>query len=429
MGASESCEVVIVGAGMAGMTAALRLKDRDILVLESEPEVGGRTLSREWYSHWANVGAATIAYDDRVRHTALAEELGCNLLPFPTMKPPGWPMTGLSPRAAVEVAEVEERFRQEAANPRDPTLPELDDQTLAEFIGECGGEAQQRYEAWFGAMMAGSIIDVSLLGGLYLRGDLSTTPWSTEEVPRTGRGPLTIQGGMQDLALRAAGTVGHSRVKTGSQVLNIRPATRGPAMVSYRENGERKSVNARCVIVTTPAPIVRAIMPSLPSARLRALGAVTYGLVMTTPVFLMPKGRAPEEPPKLSYARPGLRYFTPALGAHGLKVREDAFCIKNVFYDARAKAVWDDPDHTIATGVIRDLYDANPELVGRAHHVEVKRFQYGIARYYPGRMKLLSLLREPFRRVHFAGDYTDLSNIEGAVRSGERAAAEARLEL
>ena len=54
---AEHYEVVIVGGGIAGMAAAMRLRDRRLLILESEPVVGGRTLSREWRGHWANVGA------------------------------------------------------------------------------------------------------------------------------------------------------------------------------------------------------------------------------------------------------------------------------------------------------------------------------------------------------------------------------------
>ena len=43
-GASKA-DVVILGAGLAGLTAAYHLRDRDIVVLESSDRVGGRTLS------------------------------------------------------------------------------------------------------------------------------------------------------------------------------------------------------------------------------------------------------------------------------------------------------------------------------------------------------------------------------------------------
>ncbi|CAN5132701.1 hypothetical protein BH09ACT13_BH09ACT13_12300 [soil metagenome] len=38
-------DVVVVGAGIAGLAAAWSLRDRDVLVLEAEDRVGGRMKS------------------------------------------------------------------------------------------------------------------------------------------------------------------------------------------------------------------------------------------------------------------------------------------------------------------------------------------------------------------------------------------------
>jgi predicted NAD/FAD-dependent oxidoreductase len=43
--------------------------------------------------------------------------------------------------------------------------------------------------------------------------------------------------------------------------------------------------------------------------------------------------------------------------------------------------------------------------------------------YSVGRMKSYELLAEPVGGIHFCGDYTWASNMEGAALSGERAAA------
>src|SRR4029077_4434140 len=44
MGAQNNADVIVIGGGIAGLAAALRLKDRGLepLVLEAEPRVGGR---------------------------------------------------------------------------------------------------------------------------------------------------------------------------------------------------------------------------------------------------------------------------------------------------------------------------------------------------------------------------------------------------
>jgi oxygen-dependent protoporphyrinogen oxidase len=48
---------VIVGAGIAGLTAGWTLADRDILVLEASERVGGRMRSEPRGPYWLNLGA------------------------------------------------------------------------------------------------------------------------------------------------------------------------------------------------------------------------------------------------------------------------------------------------------------------------------------------------------------------------------------
>src|SRR5207247_8825797 len=57
---SPKAEVVILGAGLAGLTAAYHLRDRDIVVLESRDRVGGRTLSGRHGAYWYNLGAQFV---------------------------------------------------------------------------------------------------------------------------------------------------------------------------------------------------------------------------------------------------------------------------------------------------------------------------------------------------------------------------------
>src|SRR5207244_2772303 len=70
-------EVVILGAGLAGMTAAYHLRDRGVVVIESRDRVCGRTLSGEHAGHWYNSGAQFV-WDART--LALCSELGLDVL-------------------------------------------------------------------------------------------------------------------------------------------------------------------------------------------------------------------------------------------------------------------------------------------------------------------------------------------------------------
>ena len=76
-------DVVVVGAGLAGLTAARRLVERghDTLVVEAQPRVGGRTCAGLVDGVAVDVGGQWIGPTQR-RMVALTEELG--LATFPT---------------------------------------------------------------------------------------------------------------------------------------------------------------------------------------------------------------------------------------------------------------------------------------------------------------------------------------------------------
>lgn len=52
----EACEIVVVGAGMAGLMAATTLSDRDVVVLEGAGRPGGRVESVRQGDYWINLG-------------------------------------------------------------------------------------------------------------------------------------------------------------------------------------------------------------------------------------------------------------------------------------------------------------------------------------------------------------------------------------
>ena len=89
----ESVDVVVVGAGLAGLTAARRLRQegRSVVVLEARDRVGGRTLNHTFADGTiVELGGQWVGpTQDRV--LALADELG--LATFPTYdagrSPPG----------------------------------------------------------------------------------------------------------------------------------------------------------------------------------------------------------------------------------------------------------------------------------------------------------------------------------------------------
>src|ERR671936_2892450 len=53
-------DVVVVGAGIAGLSAAWELRDADVVVLEAETRVGGRLMSEPRDPYWLNFGGHVV---------------------------------------------------------------------------------------------------------------------------------------------------------------------------------------------------------------------------------------------------------------------------------------------------------------------------------------------------------------------------------
>jgi monoamine oxidase len=85
--ADEHVDVLVVGAGLAGLTAAWRLRQQGVSrlrIVEARERVGGRTLTEVWCDGLPlDLGAQWIG-PDQTRITALAAELGLATFPTPS---------------------------------------------------------------------------------------------------------------------------------------------------------------------------------------------------------------------------------------------------------------------------------------------------------------------------------------------------------
>jgi monoamine oxidase len=70
---AERHDVIVVGAGIAGLAAAWELRDRDVLVLEREDRIGGRIWSERRGDHWLNFGAHVFGLPESATGRLLAD--------------------------------------------------------------------------------------------------------------------------------------------------------------------------------------------------------------------------------------------------------------------------------------------------------------------------------------------------------------------
>jgi oxygen-dependent protoporphyrinogen oxidase len=418
----QRLDVAVLGGGVAGLTAAYLLRDRELEVFDSASHVGGRTRSLQQPDGiWLNTGAQYVS-TDRVKVVELADAVGARLITDDNLEE-YW--RGLYPPDPDERSEIEsaiERITSEQMHRRPATLTELDDQPFDHWLGDVSPSTHRFFDRWCQIMNSGSSVEISLYGALWLWGDQRSTPWIDKPVPRHDRGDCVFDGGTHEFTKALARASG-GRVSLRSRVRSV-SADDGGYMIDIEDDRDGRQVWARHVVSAVPAPVAAEVIGDLPGWKTQALGALRYGRFMTTNIVVSPKGAKASIYP-LTASRSDVVYN---LDAFVIKTPgnfdESGGCFHNIVGDPTCRVVWDDPDDTIKTGTLLELFRQKPQYRERVVRMEVQRWLHGMPLYSVGRMKTYDQLAEPVGGIFFCGDYSWASNMEGAALSGERAAAQ-----
>ena len=422
--ASPARDVVVLGAGIAGLCAAYRLRDLDVEVVDTAHWLGGRTRSTTFADGaWANFGAQYLSAD-KTAVIELADELGVGLVPNGFEEAAERGRGALTPQESRDLEAAIARIEAEQVNPREPTLPELDDTTFAQWLQDEPAHVVRFLDQWCATVVCVSSAETSLYGALRLWGDQRRAAFTTETVRRSNRGDSVVVNGTQCLSEALAEASGATLSLETRAVSVVAERRRYRVTVQGREGG--RTIDAAQVVVALPAPVAARVVRGLPDWKRDALLAVRYGRFLCTPIRIAPAGEA-RSPYPMTWCRPRQVYNSNefALRTPG-DMDRDGGCFHSFVYDAYARQIWDDEDHTIKTGVVRALLDAHPRYEGRVREVHLARWEHGLPACYPGRMKLQPALEASHGGIHFCGDYVLCANTDGAVRSAEVAAHRVR---
>ncbi|WP_040775406.1 flavin monoamine oxidase family protein [Nocardia pneumoniae] len=438
----DRADVVVVGAGYAGLCAAraLRAAGRDVVVLEAADRVGGRTLTARVGDGWAvDLGGQWIS-GAHTRFAALAEEYGAA-----TYAPPSGidllvegvvrrPFTGARPPlptlVLIVLAQAMWRLERMAARvdlARPWTTPgadRLDAMTAATWLRRNLPERRARHlaEVMIGEELCVDVGSVSMLGLLTtIRSAGGVDAGITAETVTR----LFVDGA--DGPAMAIGVELGRALRLGAAVTSIRQQADG-----VRVGGAFGAVHAEHVIVAVPPAIAGRIAydPPLPAARDQLTQRVPMGSVLKSfAVYERPFWREegltgqslnPHDPVPVSFdaTRPGgpgvLGALVPGRAAQrltALPASERRAMIVGSLVRAFGHAA-------------RDPIEWHEKIWADDPHT---RGGYG-AYFPPGVLTTLgSALRQPVGAIHWAGSETATEwsgYIEGAIRSGERAAAE-----
>jgi oxygen-dependent protoporphyrinogen oxidase len=442
-------DAVVVGAGIAGLSAAWDLRDRDVLVLESTGRLGGRIRSEPRDPYWLNVGAHVFAGPGSAT-ARLLEETGVEAVPVPgqlaglelngrivaggrpELLPFRLPLTaaerlallrtGLRLRRAVAAYEraAEPRPGETPRETRRRVLAFGDDRTFGDWLGTLPGDA----DALFRATVTRSTAELDEVSFGHGAGYFALV-WSSK-----GGLSRNIVGGAGVLMERIAAALPRP-VVTDAEVLEVAERD-GAVHVRYRHDGGEHEVRARHAVVATKAYDAARLVTGLPADTRAALDAIPYGPtvvmgILTGETRAMPwDGLYALATPKRAFSMlfniaNVLRPRSPErLPGGSLMVYRSAHAALDLF---------EQPDATVEQSFLDSLYAVYPEARGIVTETLLLKLPRMLPYVAPGRAALQPALERALGRVHLAGDYLGGFYTDTAVSTGQEAAAEIRADL
>lgn len=413
-------DVVILGSGVAGLTAAYHLRDLAVEVIEASSHIGGRTLSESFEDGtWANFAAQYVS-DDKIKVIELADELGLELIPsgFHSNDLRAFDPSNSDDPDAVEAWIA--RLENEQANRRPADSAELDQVSVAQWLDDAPLAAKSFFETWCGSLIFGSTIEISLYGLMLIWGDNRTSAFTDRPVARSNRGDTVFKGGTNRLT-HALGEASGAVLTQNTEVLTVNAIKDGYHIAGIGKDGVHETT-ARQVVSALPAPVALNVIANLPEEKRKALGAIRYGRNLATPISIAAVGQ-PVAPYPLVPSRPDQVY-----NSNGFVLRTpgdmdaDGGCFHSYVHDVFARPLWNDPRDSVQSGAVRALVERFPQLSDRIARVGYRRWRHALPHYSPGRMRHQAALEASVDGLHFCGDYVLTSNMDGAARSGELAA-------
>jgi oxygen-dependent protoporphyrinogen oxidase len=449
----ERREVVVIGGGIAGLAAAWRLRDRDVLLLEAGDRLGGRLRSDPRGEYWMSYGAHllpapgslvdSMARDCDLRTAPVTGGMmglavGSTLLdrgrvesyplrlPLPVRDKVAFAVAGLKIQRAVARHHRLARAAdgETPADVRARMLAFEGDRTFGEFLGPLPPAVEQilacaahRATAELSELSAGCGIGLFAL------------VWG-------GKGSLIARnliGGAGELPAALGRKLGQ-RARTACLVTALLPD--GPELlVDYVEEGDARRLRARHVIVAAQAPFAAPLVATVAGEAAAALSQMRYGAFVSVAVETRETSAMPWDD-VYAMATPGRAFDMFTNQAHALRAgreRRPGGSLMLFAGGRAAAALSTESDAVITERFLADLHSLYPETRGVIADAIVRRWQLGNVFAQPGRHRLQAPLESalgPHRNLHLAGDYfAELGNMEAAARTGFAAAERVDADL
>lgn len=436
--------VVVVGAGLAGLSSAWRLQRAgfDVEVLEASEHPGGRLRTEHVDGFLIEPGIASFTSHDRSLHSVANHlDLASNVRSVARFPDAVLHASGI---AALRPVDDPLLFRSAAISPvASLRLLRLRVEWLRwrrelDFAPPNGSRTQQTSEAYarleaqslasyldriIGAPLRRSLVAPYLSMALGLDSENISAAYLLALINRTASArPQYLVGGMDQLTTRLASQLS---IRARCVVTSLETES-GGARVRYRAGQRDGSVVADSVVVALPGTQVLDICPKLTPSERGFFEDVRYARSIDAHVLL-------NEPTGFRYRSicfPRRR----ALGLYGVQVAEvksgavpaGAGMLRASLCEAASERIWNSSDDEISEVILKNLA-MTPVGTVEPRRTIVHRRAANAPVFYPSYLARLGRFtsrtdRTP--RLAFCGDYLAGNGAEAALTSGMRAASQ-----
>jgi oxygen-dependent protoporphyrinogen oxidase len=436
---ADSRRVIVVGAGVSGLTAAYRLQQRgfDVTVLEATDHVGGKTAATRRDGFTLNTGATVLgaSYDAML---ALARELGADsdvISVKPTIgvvragrvhwlrgAPPGalidfvrTPLlTARSKLLMGRLALDAMRARNKAGYDKPALRAELDTESVAAYCDRrLNDEIRDRLLA-------------PLMGGLFVvdGARMSVADLFFSLVKFLGGGMLGYRNGIDFFARAVAERVD---VVLGARVSLVEPVESGARVVWTADDGARHEEEVAGVVLTLAAPLVPPIYPALDP---ELQGMLLEGLKPANMISVRLALRSRPDRDALVVVVPSgeLGGIATVMFEHNISpgcAPPGKGLVGALLYHEWVSTRMSLSDEQLLSEILPGLDRVVPGIAGMIEFAEITRWAPAALRSEPGMHQLIARIDSRLagdRRIQLAGDYLSIPSINGSVVSGETAA-------